>query len=171
MTGYYRKFIKNYAKIAAPLHDLLKKDKKFCWSEEAEIAFKELKHKLVTAPILRYPQFDKEFVLSTDSSDFSIGYVLSQVHDGKELPICYGGRALRNHELKWHITDKEGLALVEGIQHFRHYLANTKFTVFTDNVSVKYLQNIKKVQVGKDQEKAQSEKDSHSKNRGGKKPN
>ena len=146
MTGYYRKFIKNYAKIAAPLHDLLKKDKKFCWSEEAEIAFKELKHKLVTAPILRYPQFDKEFVLSTDSSDFSIGYVLSQVHDGKELPICYGGRALRNNELKWHITDKEGLALVEGIQHFRHYLANTKFTVFTDNVSVKYLQNIKDCQ-------------------------
>ena len=146
MTGYYRKFIKNYAKIAAPLHDLLKKDKKFSWSEEAEIAFKELKHKLVTAPILRYPQFDKEFVLSTDSSDFSIGYVLSQVHDGKELPICYGGRALRNNELKWHITDKEGLALVEGIQHFRHYLANTKFTVFTDNVSVKYLQNIKDCQ-------------------------
>ena len=146
MTGYYRKFIKNYAKIAAPLHDLLKKDKKFCWSEEAEIAFKELKHKLVTAPILRYPQFDKEFVLSTDSSDFSIGYVLSQVHDGKELPICYGGRALRNNELKWHITDKEGLALVEGIQHFRHYLANTKFTVFTDNVSVKYLQSIKDCQ-------------------------
>ena len=146
MMGYYCKFIRNYAKIAAPLHDLLKKDKKFLWTEEAENAFQELKHKLVTAPILRYPQFDSEFILSTDSSDFSIGYVLSQVHDGKELPICYGGRALCNNELKWHITDKEGLALVEGIQHFRHYLANTKFTVFTDNVSVKYLQNIKDCQ-------------------------
>ena len=128
--GYYRKFIRNYAKIAAPLHDLLKKDKKFLWTEEAENAFQELKHKLVTAPILGYPQFDSEFILSTDSSDFSIGYVLSQVHDGKEPLICYGGRALRNNELKWHI----GLALVEGIQHFRHYLTNTKFTVFTDNV-------------------------------------
>ena len=146
MMGYYRKFVKNYAKIAAPLHDLLKKDKKFQWTEECETAFQELKSKLVTAPILRYPQFDKEFILSTDSSDFSIGYVLSQVHDGKELPVCYGGRALRNNELKWHITDKEGLALVEGIQHFRHYLANTKFTVYTDNVSVKYLQNIKDCQ-------------------------
>ena len=146
MMGYYRKFIRNYAKIAAPLHDLLKKDKKFLWTEEAENAFQELKHKLVTAPILGYPQFDSEFILSTDSSDFSIGYVLSQVHDGKELPICYGGRALRNNELKWHITDKEGLALVEGIQHFRHYLTNTKFTVFTDNVSVKYLQSIKDCQ-------------------------
>ena len=146
MMGYYRKFIRNYAKIAAPLHDLLKKDRKFQWTEACENAFQELKHKLVTAPILTYPQFDKEFILSTDSSDFSIGYVLSQVHNGKELPVCYGGRALRNNELKWHITEKEGLALVEGIQHFRHYLANTKFTVFTDNVSVKYLQNIKDCQ-------------------------
>ena len=56
MMGYYSKFIRNYAKIAAPLHDLLKKDKKFLWTEEAENAFQELKHKLVTAPILRYPQ-------------------------------------------------------------------------------------------------------------------
>ena len=91
MMGYYHKFIRNYAKIAAPLHDILKKDRKFLWTEACENAFQELKHKLVTAPILTYPQFDKEIILSTDSSDFSIGYVLSQVHDGKELPVCYGG--------------------------------------------------------------------------------
>ena len=146
MMGYYRKFVKDYAKIAQPLNDLLKKDTKFNWTEDCEQAFNVLKIKLIEAPILRYPQFDKEFVLAVDSSQYSIGYVLSQEHDGKLHPICFGGRALRDNELKWHITDKEGLALVEGIQHFRHYLANNRFIVYTDNVSVKYLQKIKDCQ-------------------------
>ena len=146
MMGYYRKFVKDYAKIAQPLNNLFKKDTKFNWTEDCEQAFNVLKTKLIEAPILRYPKFEDEFVLSVDSSDYSIGYVLTQEHDGKQHPICFGGRALRENELKWHITDKEGLALVEGIQHFKHYLANSKFTVFTDNVSVKYLQKIKDCQ-------------------------
>ena len=146
MMGYYRKFVKDYAKIVQPLNDLLKKDTKFNWTEDCEQAFNVLKIKLIEAPILRYPQFDKEFVLAVDSSQYSIGYVLSQEHDGKLHPICFGGRALRDDELKWHITDKEGLALVEGIQHFKHYLANNRFIVYTDNVSVKYLQKIKDCQ-------------------------
>ena len=66
--------------------------------------------------------------------------MLSQEHEGKHHPICFSGRALRENEVKWHITDKEGLALVEGIQHYNHYLANSKFT---ENVSVKYLQKLK----------------------------
>ena len=143
MMGYYRKFILGYAKIAQPLNDLLKKETKLEWTDQCESAFNNLKDRLTKAPILRFPQFDKEFTLSVDSSDYSIGFVLSQEHEGKQHPICFGGRALRDNELKWHITDKEGLALVEGIQHFRHYLANSKFTVFTDNVSVKYLQKLK----------------------------
>ena len=143
IMGYYRKFILGYAKIAQPLNDLLKKETKFEWTEHCEKAFNELKERLTKAPILRFPQFDKEFTLSVDSSDYSIGFVLSQEHEGKQHPICFGGRALRDNELKWHITDKEGLALVEGIQHYRHYLANSRFTVFTDNVSVKYLQKLK----------------------------
>ena len=143
MMGYYRKFILGYAKIAQPLNDLLKKETKFEWTEQCEKAFNELKERLTKAPILRFPQFDKEFTLSVDSSDYSIGFMLSQEHEGKQHPICFGGRALRENELKWHITDKEGLALVEGIQHYKHYLANSKFTVFTDNVSVKYLQKLK----------------------------
>ena len=146
MMGYYRKFLKDYAKIAQPLNDLLKKDTKFNRTEDCEQAFNVLKTKLIEAPILRYPQFDKEFVLAVDSSQYSIGCVLSQEHDGKLYLICFGGRAHRDNELKWHITDKEGLALVEGIQHFKHYLANNRFIVYTDNVSVKYLQKIKDCQ-------------------------
>jgi len=63
-----------------------------------------------------------------------------------EHPIAFGGRSLRGSELKWHMNDKKALALVEGVQHFRDYVENQKFTVYTDNVSVKYLQKIKDCQ-------------------------
>ena len=112
---------------------MLKKDTKFAWSDECEKAFKELKSRLTKAPIVQYPQSDKEFTLSVDSSEYSIGFVLSQEHEGKLHPVCFGSRALRDNKLKWHIIDKEGLALVEGIQHYKHCLANNKFTVFTNN--------------------------------------
>ncbi|VDI32371.1 Hypothetical predicted protein [Mytilus galloprovincialis] len=69
-----------------------------------------------------------------------------KIQNGLEHVIAYGGRQLRGSELKWHITDKEALALVEGVQHFKHYLANQEFTVYTDNISVKYLQKIKDCQ-------------------------
>lgn len=143
MCNYYRKFVKDYAKICEPLTKLLKKDTKFKWTEQCDKAFNDMKFRMTSTPILQFPDFNKEFILCTDSSDYSIGYVLTQKHGDKEHPVSYGGRALRDSELKWHITDKEGLALVEGIQHFKHYLVNKKFTVITDNAAVKYLQKNK----------------------------
>ena len=119
----------------------MKNDRKFQWTEEAVNAFKELKQKLVTAPILRYPQFDKEYIIST----FPLVVYLVKCIRGRNF---LSGRALQKNELKWHISDKEGFALVERVQHFRHYLANNKFRVFTANVSCKYLQNIKDCQGG-----------------------
>jgi len=143
MANYYRRFIKDYAKIASPLNALLRKNQAFQWSNECQQAFDTLKIKLTTAPILAYPRFDMPFILTTDASDLSIAFMLSQNQDGKEFAIAYGGRSLRGTELKWHITDKEALALVEGVQTYKHYLASQHFTVFTDNVSVKYLQKIR----------------------------
>ena len=147
MAQFYRRYIKSFATIALPLNKLLRKDTKFVWTEECQVAFETLKRALVTAPVLAFPQFDKPFILAVDASDESIGYVLSQLDsDNREHPVAYGGRALRNEELRWHITDKEGLSLVEAIRQFRPYLANVPFTVYTDNVSVKYLQQIKDCQ-------------------------
>ena len=146
MANYYRKFVKDFAQIASPLTSLLKKNVKFQWTLSCQKAYDTLKNALVTAPILAFPDFDKPFILSTDASEYSMGYVLSQIQNGREHAIAYGGRSLHGAELKWHITDKEALALVEGIQHFKHYLANQEFTVFTDNVSVKYLQKIRDCQ-------------------------
>ena len=147
LAQFYRKYIKSFAQIALPLNKLLRKDVKFEWTEECNQAFLTLKKALITAPVLAFAQFDKPFILAVDASDESIGFVLSQLDsEGKEHPIAYGGRALRNEELRWHITDKEGLALVEAVRQFRPYLASMPFTVYTDNVSVKWLQQIKNCQ-------------------------
>ncbi|CAC5378615.1 unnamed protein product [Mytilus coruscus] len=91
MANYYRKFVKDYAHIAAPLTKLLKKDQRFRWTPECDIAFENLKDRLTSAPILSFPHLDKPFILATDSSEFSNGYILSQIQNGLEHVIAYGG--------------------------------------------------------------------------------
>ncbi|CAC5388205.1 unnamed protein product [Mytilus coruscus] len=95
MANYYRKFVKDYAHIAAPLTKLLKKDQRFRWTPECEIAFENLKHRLTSAPILSFPHLDKPFILATDSSEFSNGYILSQIQNGLEHVIAYGVKYLQ----------------------------------------------------------------------------
>ncbi|VDI03590.1 Hypothetical predicted protein [Mytilus galloprovincialis] len=127
MANYYRKFVKGLCPHSSSINKAFKERSKIQVDTECDIAFENLKD-------------------PTDSSEFSNGYILSQIQNGLEHVIAYGGRQLRGSELKWHITDKEALALVEGVQHFKHYLANQEFTVYTDNISVKYLQKIKDCQ-------------------------
>ncbi|CAG2241728.1 HACE1 [Mytilus edulis] len=100
------------------------------------------------APILVFPDFDKPFVLSVDASDYAIGYVLGQLNPNTKLEhvVAYGGRSLNKNEQKWHINEKEGLALKEGIKHFNPYLATHKFTVYTDNITVRWIDTIKNIQ-------------------------
>jgi len=144
LCNYYRKFIKNYAIITAPLHRLLQKDAKFEWTDEADIAFNELKQALTTAPILSFPDFNKPFILYTDASDYAIGYILGQKDDkGRERVIAYAGTSLTKSQRNYHITEKECLALVSGIKHFHSYLANGKFQVVTDHAALQFLKNIK----------------------------
>ena len=78
MTNYQRKFVEGYSKITAPLTDLLKKGKRWSWTEKCREAFEELKRRMVTAPILRLPDFERPFEVHTDASDFAIGGVLLQ---------------------------------------------------------------------------------------------
>jgi hypothetical protein len=85
LAGYYRRFVPQFSKIAAPLHKLLKEDAKYVWEEEQEIAFQMLKQKLMSQPILQYPDFSKEFILTTDASNDGAGAVLSQGDVGKDL--------------------------------------------------------------------------------------
>jgi len=78
LAGYYRKFIENFSKVAKPLTKLTKKGEKFNWTAEQQNSFQLLKEKLTTAPVLNYPDFQEEFLVTTDASDVAIGAVLSQ---------------------------------------------------------------------------------------------
>ncbi|VDI35304.1 Hypothetical predicted protein [Mytilus galloprovincialis] len=146
----FGKFVHNYSKIVTPLTQLTQKNKKFIWTQDCQAAFETLKHSLVSAPILVFPDFDKPFVLSVDASDYAIGYVLGQLNPNTKLEhvVAYGGRSLNKNEQKWHINEKEGLALKEGIKHFNPYLATHKFTVYTDNITVRWIDTIKKIYKG-----------------------
>ena len=141
LASYYRRFVKNFAQIAAPLHQLTQKDRKWNWSEECEHAFHHLKHLLTTAPVLAYPQFNHQFILDTDASQERIGAVLSQNIDGHERVIAYASRTLTKAERKYCTTRKEMLALVWGIRTYRPYLYGRRFQVRTDHNSLKWLHN------------------------------
>ena len=144
MCNYYRRFVKNYAKIASPLNALLHKDTEFKWTEQCQKAFTTLKQALVTTPILAYPNMRDPFILSTDASGTAIGYILEQKDDnGRTRPVSYGGRALNKREAVFSVSELECLAVIEGIKAFHPYLANTHFDIYTDNIALKWLQNTK----------------------------
>ena len=133
LANYYRKFVKDYAKRAVPLNNLLAKNTEFQWKHECELAFQDLKEALIKPPILAFPDFDNEFVLTTDASGQAIGYILGQVQNRKEVVIAYGGRALRKAEKCYTISELECLAVIEGVKTYHQYLANSHFTIYTDH--------------------------------------
>lgn len=142
-ASYYRRFIKDFAKIASPLHRLTEKKTEYRWSEEADDAFRELKRRLVSAPILAYPRYSDPFILDTDASDRGIGAVLSQIQDGKERVIGYGSRTLTKAERNYCVTRRVMLAVVTFTRHFRCYLLGRPFVVRTDHAALQWLQRFK----------------------------
>ena len=144
MANYYRKFIKDFASKATPLNSLLKKGIKFEWSPKCQEAFESLKHCLLTAPVLSYPDPNKSFTLTCDASDNAISYILGQpTADNKEQVIAYGGKALSAEEKKYSVTEKELLAVVKGVEAYRPYLCSGHFKIYTDNKALVWLQNAK----------------------------
>ena len=139
LASYYRRFIQGFAKIATPLHELLRKDQEFVWSENCENSFKQLCTILTTSPVLVYPNCNEPFTLYTDASGKAIGSVLTQIRDGKEHPVAYASRSLQKAEQKYGISEQEALAVVWSIKIFRHYLYGTHFTVVCDHQSLKWL--------------------------------
>lgn len=141
LTGYYRRFIPNYAQLAKPLTSLLKKDTIFKFDEKCKESFLKLKQFLISKPILQYPDFSKPFVLTTDASNEAIGSILSQgEHD---LPIAYYSATLNNAERNYSTTEKELLAIVKSCKHFRPYLYGTEFKIVTDHKPLQWLMNCK----------------------------
>ena len=143
LATYYRRFIRNFARIAVPLFQLLQKKEPFQWLERHADAFATLKSKLTSAPVLAYPKSEGQFYLDTDASNNAIGAVLSQSQDGVERVIAYGSRALTKSERNYCVTRRELLALVYFMQYFKCYLLGKPFTVRTDHAALKWIQSFK----------------------------
>jgi hypothetical protein len=141
-TGYYRRFIRRYATITAPLEKLLKKSELFRWTPECDKAFDILKEKLSTAPILIFPNWEIEFHVHVDASGISLGAILAQPGEGNmDHPIYFSNRKLSQAERNYTTTEREGLAMIYALQKFRHYLLGSHFKFFTDHSALKYLVN------------------------------
>jgi hypothetical protein len=134
LTGYYRRFVKGYAAIAAPLTDLLKKEA-FKWTTEATKAFENLKVAITTAPVLALPQFSIPFTIETDASGTGVGAVLSQLGH----PIAFFSKKMVPRMQKRSAYTRELFAITEAIAKFRHYLLGHKFVIRTNQKSLRSL--------------------------------
>ena len=138
-ANYYRRFCKDFATIAAPLHRLTDKGAQFVWTEQCQEAFDSIKEMLCTAPTLAFPVPDAPLILDTDASLTGIGAVLSTIVDGQERVLGYASRSLSRTERNYCVTRRELLAVVHFVRHFRPYLYGRQFLVRTDHASLKWL--------------------------------
>ncbi|KAM1597114.1 hypothetical protein ACFX1R_034057 [Malus domestica] len=138
-AGFYRRFIKDFSKIAQPLCRILQKEVTFEFNEACEQAFKHLKDLLTTAPIIIPPDWSIPFELMCDASDYALGAVLGQRKNKQPHVIYYASRTLNDAQLNYSTTEKELLAVVFALDKFKSYLIGTKVIVFTDHAALKYL--------------------------------
>ncbi|CAN6583794.1 unnamed protein product [Malus baccata var. baccata] len=138
-AGFYRRFIKDFSKIAQPLCRLLQKEVAFEFTKECTESFNQLKELLTTVPIIVPPDWSLPFELMCDASDYALGAVLGQRKDKRPHVIYYASRTLNDAQLNYSTTEKELLAVVFALDKFRSYLIGTKVIVFTDHAALKYL--------------------------------
>ena len=134
--SYYRRFVKNFAGIAKPLHELTKKHQRFYWNKNCQRSFEDLKNKLIGAPLLSHPNYDRPFVLDTDASNNSIAAVLSNLDSNTENPIAFASRVLTRTEVNYSTTKREALAIVQAVKWFRSYLLGIPFILRTEHASL-----------------------------------
>ena len=140
LANFYWRFIKDYAQVARPLNDLTKKDQAFEWKESQQTAFDTLKQWFTTAPILAFPDIDRQFCLETDALDFATGAVLSILKDDKWHPVAYSSHSMSPEEHNYPIADKEMLSVIQSVEEWRHYLegANLQFEVWNDHANLQW---------------------------------
>ena len=137
--SYYRKFVKNFAIIAAPLHELTHKNVRFKWDDQCQEAFVALKMALITAPIFALPTDEGSYVIDTDASGLSIGAVLSQEQDEQENVIAYASKLLSPAERSYCVTWPGPPSVIYYLKYFRQYLLGRKFVIRTDHAALSWL--------------------------------
>ncbi|CAK9291465.1 unnamed protein product [Gordionus sp. m RMFG-2023] len=132
-TNYYHRFVQNFAEIATPLYDLLKKNKKFEWGEAQEKSFEKLKIKMVEKPILSCFNEKLNIILAVDASNEGIGGVLLQMIDNVEKPVLFLSRRFNSTEKNYSTIEREALALKFGLTKCKEYLIGKRFLLYTDH--------------------------------------
>jgi hypothetical protein len=135
LAGYYRRFIKDFSKIAKPMTRLLEKNKDFDWTEECQASFEELKKRLTSAPVLILPDITKKFDIYCDASRQGLGCVLMQ----DEKVVSYASHQLRKHEGNYPTHDLELAAVVHALKIWKHYLNGHQCEIYSDHKSLKYI--------------------------------
>ncbi|HYN44668.1 MAG TPA: reverse transcriptase domain-containing protein [Candidatus Limnocylindrales bacterium] len=133
MAGFYRRYIKDFAKRTHTLRALCKQDAKWEWSSIHQSEVDDIKDALTSQPVMAYPDWDKKFILTTDASLKGLGAILSQEYENGERVIAYASRALAEGERKWGITELEALAVIWGTEQFKVYLEDRPFDLITDH--------------------------------------
>lgn len=141
-ASWYRRFVPNFSSIAGPLNKLTSNKRgasPFSWTEEANSSFNKLKQSLISCPVLSCPNYQLPFEVHTDASNYGIGAMLCQNIDGKEHAIAYMSKSLNGAERNYSITERETLAVLTALEHWRCYLDNGQtFVVYTDHSALKW---------------------------------
>lgn len=144
IASYYRMYIKDFARKAKGLTDIMKTSQPFAWTKEAEASMELLKLDLTKKPVLQLPDYNRSFILTTDASDDAVGGWLAQADaEGKEKPICFLSHKLSDTERRWHSNEKELYAVVYCLKQLRPYVYGQSLTLRTDNKAVTALKSKK----------------------------
>jgi len=147
LTNYYRRFIKDFARIAIPLHILVRKEQKWKWEKEQEEASGKLKVVFTTEPVLAIPDIDREMRVEVDASDYTTGRVLlTKCENVKWRPVAFI-KLLNAIERNYEIHNKEMLAVIRCLEAWRHYLKreNLEFKIWTDHKNLQYFMTSQKL--------------------------
>ena len=148
LVNYYHRFIEGFASVARPLHDMVKKDEKWEWTEKQEEVFKELKEQFTKELVLAAPDINKKIRMEVDISDYAMGGVLSmEREDGKWRPVAFLSKSLNETKRNYEIHDKEILAIIRRLESWRHLLegAQFKFEIWTDHKNLEYFIKVQKL--------------------------
>ena len=141
MASFYKRFVKDFSTLVSPLTEKIKKSVGFKWSEKQENTFNLLKSKLISAPLLSLPDFNKAFEIKCDASGIGIDIVLMQ----EKRPIAYFSEKLNGVALNYSTYDKELYALIKASKNWQHYLWPRKFVIHMEHLSLKHLKSQGKI--------------------------